>query len=157
MTRVDRLLVHHRPERYSAAARASTDRALFMAQAYRHPGPEALERTRERVRQDVRERHPRFSLVALWANLGGDLNAIYDMVTPTVVARLRAPDGRLGLLDGLAHLFLPVNARLRRTPRFIELCRALGLVDYWAATDRWPDCVSDVAPVYDFVQTALQS
>jgi hypothetical protein len=82
---------------------------------------------------------------------------IYDAVTPAVAAQLRAPNRRLGLLDGLAHLFLPVNAQLRQTPRFLELCRALGLADYWTATGYWPDCVSEVAPVYDFAQTAPQS
>ena len=39
---------------------------------------------------------------------------------------------------------------MRRDPRFVELCARLGLVDYWLTTQRWPDCVDEVAPYYDF-------
>jgi tetratricopeptide (TPR) repeat protein len=154
MACADRLLAHHRPERYSAAGRAVTERAFFAAQAYRHPGSGVLEQTRLRVLQDVAAGRPRFSLLALWANLGGDLEEIYDAVTPASLALLCAPDGCLTPLDGLAHLFLPVNARVRQSPRFIGLCRALGLVDYWLTTDRWPDCGAEVASHYDLVGAA---
>lgn len=58
--------------------------------------------------------------------------------------------GRLALLDGLAHLFLPANRRLQETPRFVELCRALGLVDYWTTTARWPDCAGELEERYGF-------
>lgn len=40
-----------------------------------------------------------------------------------------------------------------RSPRFIDLCDRLGLCDYWAASDSWPDCVA-WAP-YDFKALAL--
>jgi hypothetical protein len=150
---VDRLLAHHRPERYSPAARASTDPTFFMARAYRRPGPDALESAWQRVREDLAAGRPRFSLVALCANLGADLDALYNAADTPLLATLRASDGRLGLLDGLAHLFLPVNARWRQTPRFVELCRRLGLVDYWNVTGRWPDCAIEVAPRYDFIAT----
>ena len=35
-------------------------------------------------------------------------------------------------------------------PGAVELCDGLGLCDYWADTGRWPDCVDEVAPAYDF-------
>ena len=53
------------------------------------------------------------------------------------------PDGyRTGLLF---HADMP---ELRNDRRFVRLCARLGLVDFWLATRRWPDCVDDVP--YDF-------
>jgi TolB-like protein len=53
------------------------------------------------------------------------------------------PDGyRTGLLF---HAGMP---ELRNDPRFVPLCARLGLVEFWLATDKWPDCVDDVP--YDF-------
>jgi hypothetical protein len=53
------------------------------------------------------------------------------------------PDGyRTGLLF---HAGMP---ELRNDPRFVPLCARLGLVDFWLATGKWPDCVDDVP--YDF-------
>jgi hypothetical protein len=37
---------------------------------------------------------------------------------------------------------------LRNDPRFVRLCARLGLVGFWMATGRWPDCVDEVP--YDF-------
>jgi len=47
-------------------------------------------------------------------------------------------------------LFNSMYPQFRRDPRFIRLCARLGLVDYWRRTERWPDCVDEVAPYYDF-------
>lgn len=46
-------------------------------------------------------------------------------------------------------IFGVTNTAMRRDPRFVELCEKLGLCDYWLKTDRWPDCVDEVAPYYD--------
>jgi hypothetical protein len=43
-----------------------------------------------------------------------------------------------------------IGAAMRRDPRFAVLCARFGLVDYWRASQIWPDCVSEVAEVYDF-------
>jgi len=45
-------------------------------------------------------------------------------------------------------LFQANMPELRNDPRFIRLCARLGLVEYWTATDKWPDCVDEVP--YDF-------
>lgn len=37
---------------------------------------------------------------------------------------------------------------LRNDTRFARLCARLGLVEFWMATDKWPDCVDEVP--YDF-------
>jgi hypothetical protein len=56
---------------------------------------------------------------------------------------IMGPDGyRTGLLF---HVAMP---ELRNDPRFVRLCARLGLVDFWLATGKWPDCVDEVP--YDF-------
>lgn len=49
-----------------------------------------------------------------------------------------------------AALFGVPTEALRRHPRFAEACVRLGLHAFWQAHDRWPDCVDDLADVYDF-------
>lgn len=60
-----------------------------------------------------------------------------------------------GLKDALGvnayrtHLLFPAAyTKLRADPRFVKLCARLGLVEYWLATQKWPDC-AEVVP-YDF-------
>jgi len=37
---------------------------------------------------------------------------------------------------------------LRNDRRFARLCARLGLVEFWLASGRWPDCASETP--YDF-------
>jgi TolB-like protein len=48
----------------------------------------------------------------------------------------------MGMIFGIT------NTEMREDVRFLELCDSLGLCDYWAASNRWPDCAGDVS--YDF-------
>jgi TolB-like protein len=45
----------------------------------------------------------------------------------------------------LFHAGMP---ELRNDPRFPRLCARLGLVEFWTATGKWPDCADEVS--YDF-------
>jgi len=45
-------------------------------------------------------------------------------------------------------LFQSGMPELRQDPRFPRLCARLGLVEFWMATGKWPDCADDVP--YDF-------
>jgi tetratricopeptide (TPR) repeat protein len=47
-------------------------------------------------------------------------------------------------------LFMAPLPEIRRDPRFVAVCARLGLVDYWLATDAWPDCADDGSLPYDF-------
>jgi hypothetical protein len=47
-----------------------------------------------------------------------------------------------------ALLFQADMPELRNDPRFARLCARLGLVEFWFASGKWPDCVSEVP--YDF-------
>jgi TolB-like protein len=59
------------------------------------------------------------------------------------------PSDRLGTTAYRTHnLFSAAHGRLRADPRFVKLCARLGLVEYWLATQKWPDC-ADTVP-YDF-------
>jgi TolB-like protein/class 3 adenylate cyclase len=56
---------------------------------------------------------------------------------------LMGPDGYRTSL-----LFQAGMPELRNDPRFPRLCARLGLVEFWMATGRWPDCADEVP--YDF-------
>jgi TolB-like protein len=45
-------------------------------------------------------------------------------------------------------LFQAGMPELRNDPRFARLCARLGLVEFWLATGKWPDCAAEVP--YDF-------
>jgi tetratricopeptide (TPR) repeat protein len=45
-------------------------------------------------------------------------------------------------------LFQAGMPELRNDTRFPRLCARLGLVEYWLATEKWPDCADEVP--YDF-------
>jgi hypothetical protein len=45
-------------------------------------------------------------------------------------------------------LFQAGMPELRNDPRFVPLCARLGLVQFWLATGKWPDCADEVP--YDF-------
>lgn len=58
---------------------------------------------------------------------------------------------------GMASLFLPLYAPLRRDPRFPALCAKLGLVAYWKQTGCWPDCADEPGMPYDFRTACLKA
>ena len=45
-------------------------------------------------------------------------------------------------------LFQVRMPEIRNDPRFVSLCARLGLVEFWTATGKWPDCADEVP--YDF-------
>jgi len=45
-------------------------------------------------------------------------------------------------------IFAQLNMAMIGDLRFVGLCAKLGLCAYWVKTERWPDCVDEVA--YDF-------
>jgi TolB-like protein len=45
-------------------------------------------------------------------------------------------------------MFMYYLPELRNDPRFPRLCARLGLVEFWLATEKWPDCATGVP--YDF-------
>jgi hypothetical protein len=45
-------------------------------------------------------------------------------------------------------MFQASMPQLRNDPRFARLCARLGMVEFWMATGKWPDCADEVP--YDF-------
>lgn len=59
-------------------------------------------------------------------------------------------DGRAAIDAAVTSgLFMPNCEVLRRDVRFAEICVRLGLYDFWRDADLWPDCVAELAPLYD--------
>ena len=54
-----------------------------------------------------------------------------------------------------ALLFQASMPELRNDRRFAPLCARLGLVEFWLASDKWPDCASEVP--YDFQRACEQA
>jgi hypothetical protein len=53
-----------------------------------------------------------------------------------------------GALSGSFIFSRGAASRMMDDVRFVGLCAKIGLVDYWTATERWPDCADAVS--YDF-------
>jgi tetratricopeptide (TPR) repeat protein len=56
---------------------------------------------------------------------------------------IMGPDGYRSAL-----MFQASMPELRNDPRFARLCARLGLVEFWLASGKWPDCAAEVP--YDF-------
>ena len=53
-----------------------------------------------------------------------------------------------------ALLFQDSMPELRNDLRFPRLCARLGLVEFWIATGKWPDCAAELP--YDFKAECAQ-
>jgi TolB-like protein len=81
----------------------------------------------------------------------GAAEAAYELLDRASFVDLFKPEGRFTYPHFHLHwLFNGSSREMRESPRFVKLCHRLGLVAYWAAKDRWPDCAAEVAPFYDF-------
>ncbi|MBL0923621.1 MAG: winged helix-turn-helix domain-containing protein [Sphingomonadaceae bacterium] len=149
------LLATNWRERYAPAGVAIMERSLFAVEGILSAAPHLIDRAVERLKADIASGAPQFSLIGLCSFLGMDLDVLYDIVDGASFDHLKQPTGRLSPNDGILHLFLRVNARLRTNPRFVNLCGRLGLIDYWRETEHWPKCTNQLAEVYDFKQVAL--
>jgi adenylate cyclase len=136
--------------RYANAGHILMDRALYAVEGLLDDPAGLMERSAKRLSASIDAGQVELSLLGLCAYLGMDLDQLYDLVDRMPLEQLQQPGSQLRPLDGLSHLFLRVNARLRESPRFVDLCRRLGLTDYWQASDHWPECVEEVAQHYDF-------
>lgn len=80
------------------------------------------------------------------------LGLVDDAYRATEIVRLGPAGGVEDIMgpDGYrtAIMFQANMPELRNDPRFARLCVRLGLVDFWMATNRWPDCASETP--YDF-------
>jgi adenylate cyclase len=142
--------------RFAERSYPMMERAVQAAEGILSDPARLLKQTQARLEDAVRAGQVEISLTGLSAFLGMELDALYDLVDRMPAEQLREEGHFLGPLDGLSHLFLRVNTRLRTNARFVELCRRLGLIDYWRASGHWPDCANEVAEHYDFKACACE-
>jgi tetratricopeptide (TPR) repeat protein len=91
-----------------------------------------------------------YEALALAAHLGA-VDEVFEVAEQLHVGTERARSREQGPDIYLTHgAFTHAYPQIRRDPRFVRLCHKAGLVEYWLATQRWPDCVSEVASFYDF-------
>ena len=79
----------------------------------------------------------------------GDLDAAYAMADAYLMRRgphvgvIRSNPDQLAVTDQrwriTMMLFIPATAPMRADPRFMPLCREMGMVDYWRASGTRPD------------------
>jgi TolB-like protein len=128
--------------------------ALFQA-TMQNPSPEAFMSLGEQF-AEMAEEQPSAALdlaVALSAlGLVGPAFAIFEESLENIEAfRANANDAlRPHVGYETALLFIQPTLMLRLNPRFVRMCARFGLLRYWRESDRWPDCVEEAAPMYDF-------
>jgi len=126
------------------------------AQILREHDPAAIADVLSRFREHTaRTGRVSFNRMCFLSAIGHTAEA-FDAIETLSFDHLFQPDGLLEKGDyGLHNLFNGIYPALRRDPRFVTLCAKLGLCEYWVKSKRWPDCVSEVAPHYDFKQACL--
>jgi hypothetical protein len=79
----------------------------------------------------------------------GFVDATFDLIDRSRLGPVGGPGDITGGNAYRSHmLFASAYPELRNDPRFVKLCARLGLVEYWLATQKWPDCADQVP--YDF-------
>jgi uncharacterized protein (DUF885 family) len=85
---------------------------------------------------DPASQHPRLlASAAVFADYVGDKDTALAAMQRFSAATSAAPL----TLDGLGFLWSPFKTNLRTDPRFKDIVRGLGLVDYWRASGNWGD------------------
>jgi adenylate cyclase len=123
----------------------------WMVNVWRAAPQDAEASTRADMQQQLEDTGSiTLSALALAAELGA-VEDVYEMAGRASFEHLFRPGAHLPSRNISVHaLFMRDGERLRRDRRFVALCHRLGLVEHWTKTDRWPDCVTEVAPFYDF-------
>ncbi|WP_372781774.1 winged helix-turn-helix domain-containing protein [Phenylobacterium sp.] len=114
------------------------------------PTPESGERIIARLRDQARDGRVTIDILASAAQRG-HVDEVFEIAARS---ELGPSSDEAASADqstsNLSLLFMRPLDAIRSDRRFADLCARLGLVDYWLATDVWPDCVEQTAPRYDF-------
>jgi len=129
-----------------AAAYALRETRLY-AEALRL-GDEDLKRARLASYEKMLEKHGTIALniVDSISSLGMTEEAL-DMIDRASFDHIFLPEGGRPA-DIYPGIIMGRWSKLNKSPRIVDLCRRLGLCDYWIGSGVWPDCV-DWTP-YDF-------
>ena len=85
----------------------------------------------------------------IWPAIMGFADEAFDILDGAKLGPSGGPTDLMGVNAYRSHMIFSVAyPEPRANPRFVKMCARLGLVEYWLATQAWPDC-ADVVP-YDF-------
>jgi TolB-like protein/class 3 adenylate cyclase/tetratricopeptide (TPR) repeat protein len=128
---------------------------LPFIRAKRDPSPEHIDAWRDELAAHVRKTGSvDVSRLVYAAHLG-----LVDEAYAAVDSARLGPAGNAADIMGpdgyrTALLFQAGMPELRNDPRFARLCARLGLVEFWLASGKWPDCADEVP--YDFRRACEQ-
>jgi TolB-like protein len=134
-------------DRFSGNQREQLEAAVRYGENLRNPDPAPrlaqLERVRARVAATGTLALNRLAQLCVY---GFEAEAL-ELAERASFDHVFDPDGPLpgSIFPGV--LFGPWSS-FNRNPRFMQLCRRLGLCDYWVQSGRWPDCAGHLP--YDF-------
>ena len=121
------------------------------------PTQQSGERLMARLREQAREGRVTIDLLASAAQRG-HVDEVFEIAGRSELGPSADEAASADLsTSNLAMLFMQPMYAIRSDRRFVDLCARLGLVDYWLATDVWPDCVEEAAPLYDFKPECLRA
>ncbi|MGD0142649.1 MAG: winged helix-turn-helix domain-containing protein [Rhizomicrobium sp.] len=148
---VDRLLSHD-PSSREAGDDPGMQLALATISVLRSPNDENRARVLAKARNDLASTGTVSLGVLCFLAYLGLVDEAHELAERSSFHHLTDAESRFQLADvGLHFLFSRPSRPLRQDRRFVRLCAKLGLVDYWTKTGRWPDCVDEIAPHYDFI------
>lgn len=82
----------------------------------------------------------------------------YDLLERVRIGLPKRSDAETGpSLYGTSPLFVDGMPEIREDPRFPRLAARLGLAQYWAQTDYWPDCSEHLERLYDFKKGCIDA
>jgi hypothetical protein len=122
---------------------------LMFVRAKRNPTAENIGATRDALEAHVAKAGSVDVKRFVYAAHLGLVDDVYRVVEGARLGPRGAADDMIGpdaYRTGM--LFWKGMPEIRNDPRFVPLCARLGLVEFWLATQKWPDCVDEVP--YDF-------
>jgi TolB-like protein len=120
----------------------------------RHPTPENKRFLFEMMKARAQKMGAIDAIPLTFSSMIGMASEGYDAFAPLPFGPSGSKSDHLGMMGHRTLLlFTPPNKAGRADPRFVQLCARLGFVEYWLATDNWPDCVDEVP--YDFKAVCL--
>jgi hypothetical protein len=124
--------------------------AIAFARTMQYPTAENRVRWLDNLRNTVDETgHIDAGFPTVLTAKFGFVDEIYELLDRAKLGPSGGPnDQRNFLAYTTGGLFMTDFPELRVDQRFVKLCARLGLVEYWLATQKWPDC-ADTVP-YDF-------
>ena len=122
---------------------------LTFIRAKRDPVPANINKWRTNFIEQTKETGCADVAKLVYAAHLGLLDEAYDAAETACLGPVGGENDVMGP-DGYrtSMLFQVGLPEIRQDPRFVRLCARLGLVEFWLASDLWPDCIDEVP--YDF-------